>query len=213
MCREFQKNNPHLKIKLFQNKNPGGSPKKAAIETAIRAAAHDFILTTDADCNLPENWLQELSTRIDQTAATVVAGPVRIARTEVSKRGFLDNLLESFQELDFFSLQAETVGGFGVNIPFMCNGANFCYKKTAFWKVNGFEGNSDIASGDDIFLLGKFKKAGFKTSFLKSAGAMVTTPPQPNLPALLSQRIRWAAKTPSYKSFFWKKPSVYSSSL
>lgn len=204
LCREFQKNNPQLEIQLLQNKNPGGSPKKAAIETAVRAATHDFILTTDADCKVPEKWLQEFSTCIDQTAADVVAGPVRISRTEVSKRAFLDNLLESFQELDFFSLQAATVGGFGVNIPFMCNGANFCYKKAAFWKVDGFEGNSDIASGDDIFLLSKFKNAGFKTSFLKSGGAVVTTPPQPNLPALLSQRIRWAAKTSSYKSFFGK---------
>jgi hypothetical protein len=40
----------------------------------------------------------------------------------------------------------------------LCNGANLAYKKTVFTELNGFQGNENIASGDDIFLFEKFYK-------------------------------------------------------
>jgi hypothetical protein len=33
----------------------------------------------------------------------------------------------NFQQLDIASLQGATIGGFGINKGFMCNGANFAY--------------------------------------------------------------------------------------
>src|SRR5690606_17033911 len=74
----------------------------------------------------------------------------------------------------------------------------------AFLKMEGFKGNEKISSGDDVFLLQKFKKNGLKTEFLKCLEAIVFTQPQPDITSLISQRIRWAAKTPAYKSAFAK---------
>lgn len=200
LCKAFQKENTQLKLQLLQNIRRSGSPKKDAIQTAVVSAKHDFILTSDADCTLPENWLREYNSFICEKNVGVVAGPVRVDSETRSKRSFLG----SFQELDILSLQSATVGGFGVDLPFMCNGANFCYSKQAFLEVDAFEGNSEIASGDDIFLLEKFRKAGFKPMFLKSKNAVVKTLPQENFKLLFSQRVRWAAKTSSYKNFFGK---------
>src|SRR5690606_17836937 len=42
----------------------------------------------------------------------------------------------------------------------------------------------------------------YKPEFLKSKEAIVQTKPQPDLNSLFSQRIRWAAKAPAYKSNF-----------
>ena len=200
LCIAFQQKNSGLQVKLLQNIRKTGSPKKDAIQTAIASAKHDFIITTDADCIFPENWLSEFNSFISEKDAQVVAGPVKLDPEKSSKNSFLD----IFQELDIFSLQSATVGGFGVELPFMCNGGNFCYSKKAFIEVNAFEGNSEIASGDDIFLLEKFKRAGLRPMFLKSKDAVVTTLPQKNSQSLISQRVRWAAKTSSYKSFFGK---------
>ena len=102
------------------------------------------------------------------------------------------------------SLQASGAGGFGLKLPFMCNGANLCYEKQAFLSCGGFSGNENIASGDDVFLLQKFREKGLKTAFLKSEAAIVETEPQHSLQQLISQRIRWAAKTPAYTSLFAK---------
>lgn len=200
LCGEFINANPGLNIFVIQNERTSGSPKKDAITTAVKKAVSDYILTTDADCEIPEKWLGEFDSKISESRAKMLAGPVMLDLKDREKNSFLD----FFQELDIFSLQAATIGGFGVNLPFMCNGANFCYEKKSFLEVGGFNGNDKIASGDDIFLLEKFRRKDLKTVFLKSKAAIVTTSPQPDLKSLLSQRIRWAAKTSAYKSIFGK---------
>ena len=66
-----------------------------------------------------------------------------------------NNWFHQFQQLDLLSLQATTIGSFGIKKPFMCNGANFAYTKELFQKIGGFNTNNAIASGDDVFLLQK----------------------------------------------------------
>src|SRR5690606_4720876 len=44
-------------IKLIQNKRASNSPKKDAIQEAIKNSNCEWIITTDADCERPENWL------------------------------------------------------------------------------------------------------------------------------------------------------------
>ncbi|GAB2760337.1 glycosyltransferase family 2 protein [Salinimicrobium soli] len=198
ICLNFKKENPELQIQLLQNEHNSASPKKDAITAALKRAKFDHIITTDADCVVPAEWLQLYNSEITRTKSDFVAGPVDLLRNNTNR------FLQDFQQMDIFSLQIAGMGGFGANLPFMCNGANLCYSKKAFLEVNGFEGNTEIASGDDVFLLEKFRSKGFRTGFLKSKQAVVETNPQPDLRALISQRIRWAAKTSSYKNFFGK---------
>lgn len=111
------------------------------------------------------------------------------------------SFLEDFQQLDGLSLLAVTIGSFGLKNPLLCNGANLAYKKDAFFKVNGFSGNENIASGDDIFLLEKMKKVFPKqVKFIKSKEASVSTKPQENWKSIVNQRIRWASKTSKQKN-------------
>ncbi|MDY7395868.1 glycosyltransferase [Aureibaculum sp. 2210JD6-5] len=188
----FKTRRPNLPIQILKNQRKSGSPKKDAIETAIQKAKFDWIITTDADCVVPKNWLQTFDTFIINYQPKLIAAPVTYA--------IGNSFLEQFQLFDFLSLQAATIGGFGINKPFLCNGANLCYEKSAFVEVNGFEGNAQIASGDDIFLLEKMKnKFPEKVHFLKSKEVIVFTKPQPTFSSLISQRVRWAAKTSSLK--------------
>lgn len=196
VCRKFANEHPDLHLKLLQNKRTSGSPKKDAITTGIETAEMEFIITTDADCRVPRNWLKDFNSNIRATGAQMIAGPV----IPIPHQSFWG----SFQELDVYGLQAASMGGFGVDLPFMCNGGNLCYSKKGFERVEGFEGNSEIASGDDIFLLEKFRKKGFKTVFLKSKSVVVSTALQPTLKDLIAQRVRWAAKTSAYTGFFGK---------
>lgn len=200
MCRKFKAENPELNIQLLNSVPKSGSPKKDAISSGINSATGEYILTTDADCLVPEKWLLEFDAFLQVSEAKLVAGPVQFTVPKSGK----SNFLHRFQELDFFSLQAATIGGFGVQNPFMCNGANLCYEKASFLKLNAYKDNDHIASGDDIFLLEKFRKNKFATGFLKSTEAVVRTKAQADLSSYISQRIRWAAKTSSYKNNFGK---------
>tara|TARA_R110002049_G_scaffold305738_1_gene503142 strand:+ start:13577 stop:14725 length:1149 start_codon:yes stop_codon:yes gene_type:complete len=184
-------------IRVISNERTSNSPKKAAITTAIKHAKHDWIVTTDADCVLPKYWLDSFDQYIQKTNSKCVAAPVIYTK--------IDTFINRFQLLDVMSLQGATVGGFGINKPFLCNGANFAYEKALFKELNGFDGNDKVASGDDIFLLEKIaKKHASELHYLKCEHAIVTTQPQPDFKSLISQRIRWAAKTSRYNNWFGK---------
>jgi cellulose synthase/poly-beta-1,6-N-acetylglucosamine synthase-like glycosyltransferase len=179
-------------IKLIQNKRVSNSPKKDAISEAIKNSNFEWIVTTDADCELPKNWLKAFDAFIQKNNPLMVCGPVIYE----SNGSFIEN----FQQLDGLSLQSVTIGSFGLRNPLLCNGANLAYKKEAFLKVNGFSGNNHIASGDDIFLLEKMKKTFPKRiQFLKSKEAIVFTKPQQTWKNVINQRIRWASKTSKQK--------------
>ena len=188
-------------IRIINNIRKTKSPKKDAINTAISQTKFDWIMTTDADCIVPKNWLDSFDGFIQKNNPDFIVAPVRYHK--------VNTFLERFQTLDFLSLIGATVGGFGISKPFLCNGANLGYKKSLFYKLNGFVGNTYIASGDDIFLLEKAVKHNLKNvHFLKSKEAIVKTKPQLNFANLLSQRIRWSAKTSGYSNLFGKLTGI-----
>jgi len=183
---------------VISNKRCSNSPKKDAILTAIEKAQFDWIITTDADCLLPELWLSNFSAFALEYNPKMIVGPVMYTVKNFS-------FLEHFQILDFLSLQGATVGSFGVNKPFLCNGANLAYEKETFIEVDGFQGNDSMASGDDIFLFEKFhKRYPDRINFLKSKSSIVYTHAVKTWKGLIQQRMRWAAKSSSYNLQFGK---------
>jgi glycosyltransferase involved in cell wall biosynthesis len=76
ICSDFKTRYPELQISLFENHRISGSPKKDAILIAVKKAIFPYILTTDADCKLPEFWLQAFNEKILETGAKLIAGPV-----------------------------------------------------------------------------------------------------------------------------------------
>ncbi|MCW2118124.1 glycosyltransferase family 2 protein [Flavobacterium sp. 7A] len=186
-----------FRIKVVQNNRVSNSPKKDAITTAMQIVKTDWIITTDADCIVPQKWLSTLDDYIQNHNVEMLAGAVRYECG--------NSFLHHFQQLDLASLQGATIGSFGLNKGFMCNGANFAYSKSFFVALNGFEGNDAIASGDDVFLLQKaIAHAPESVQYLKSKNTTITTNPVDNWQALFYQRVRWAAKTTAYKSQFGK---------
>lgn len=184
-------------ISQIDNIRVSNSPKKDAISTAMQHVKTNWVITTDADCIVSENWLLTFDNYIQENQVSMLAGAVSYECE--------NSFLHHFQQLDLTSLQGATIGSFGLNKAFMCNGANFAYTKELFEKLNGFDGNNKIASGDDVFLLQKaveqFPK---EVHYLKAKEAIVITKPTENWKALFYQRVRWAAKTSSYKSTFGK---------
>lgn len=184
-------------VQIIKNNRFSNSPKKDAISTAIQVVKNDWIITTDADCVVNENWLSALDNYIQLHNISMIAGAVSY-KCE-------NSFLHHFQQLDLASLQGATIGSFGIKKGFMCNGANFAYTKSFFQELNGFEGNDRISSGDDVFLLQKaIAKFPEKVHYLKSENNIVITKPLDYWKSLFYQRVRWASKTGSYQSSFGK---------
>ena len=186
-----------FEIRIIKNERKSNSPKKDAIETAIQVAKNDWIITTDADCLVQKDWLTTFDQYIQENEVEMVASGV----CYVPKNGFLP----AFQNLEFLSLQSATIGSFGIDKPFMCNGANFAYSKAFFKKLNGFQGYETIASGDDVFLLQKaVLSTPKKVGFLLAKESIVATKPVKTWSELFQQRVRWASKSTGYSSVYGK---------
>lgn len=184
-------------VQIIKNIRVSCSPKKDAISTAIQVVNNDWIITTDADCVVNEDWLSALDNYIQLHDVSMIAGAVSYD----CKNSFL----HYFQQLDLASLQGATIGSFGLRKSFMCNGANFAYTKSFFQELDGFQGNDGIASGDDVFLLQKaISRFPEKVHYLKSKNNIVLTKPLDDWKSLFYQRVRWASKTGSYQSSFGK---------
>ncbi|MBR9844816.1 MAG: glycosyltransferase [Algicola sp.] len=190
-------NKTQIDFRILTNENPSASPKKEAITKAISQSKYEWIVTTDADCKLPKFWLDSFDCFIQKNDTKFIVAPVTYHNST--------SFLKRFQLLDFLSLQGVSIGAFGINKPILCNGANLAYTTSLFFDLKGFDGNSTISSGDDIFMLQKaISKYPESIHYLKSERAIVTTAPQQNFKSLVSQRVRWAAKTSSYNSLFGK---------
>src|SRR6187399_1251128 len=172
----------------FDNIN---SYKKKAIETGIAAASGDLIVTTDADCIVPANWLKTIASFKEKTNAFFIAAPVVLENES--------NLLQTFQTLDFLVLQGITAASVQKRFHNMCNGANLAYERKVFFEVNGFTGIDHIASGDDMLLMQKIaKRFPAKISYLLSKDVIISTQSAKTWKEFFSQRIRRASKATDY---------------
>lgn len=193
---QLDKDKWKFQTRLLQNNRKSASPKKDAIETAISHAKFNWIVATDADCVVPKNWLSVFNSAIEKSKPKMLIGSVLYQ----NRNTFLDH----FQYNDLLSLQGVTVGSFGVQKGFMCNGANFAYDKELFKNLYGFEGNTNLASGDDVFLLQKaLKKDAACIQYLGNQ-SVVYTNSCVSWGELIQQRVRWASKTSAYQSWYPK---------
>jgi cellulose synthase/poly-beta-1,6-N-acetylglucosamine synthase-like glycosyltransferase len=169
--------------------------KKKALAAGIFASSGVLVVTTDADCIAPPDWLRQLAAtyqaETEPTNAAMIIGPVAF---DISSR-----LVEIFQSLDFMMMQGITAASHRLRLGDMANGANLAFSRVAYEHVGGYEGYTHLASGDDYHLLHKIRQAfPNRVYYLKSQAAIVHTTPQPSWTAFLQQRIRWASKSGKY---------------
>jgi cellulose synthase/poly-beta-1,6-N-acetylglucosamine synthase-like glycosyltransferase len=116
--------------------------------------------------------------------------------TSILKNSTRHSLFHRLQSLEFLSLVGVGAGFIGIDAPRICNGANLAYRRDAFFEAGGYNGNEQIASGDDEFLMHAIVyRLGLRAVFAASPEAIVSTAPADSLSAFLSQRSRWASKT------------------
>jgi cellulose synthase/poly-beta-1,6-N-acetylglucosamine synthase-like glycosyltransferase len=195
----FQKNNIqvlHLADFIFGQKI--NSYKKKSIDTALQFAKGELIVTTDADCIAPPKWLETIAHFYKHKSPVFVALPVNFTNSSISHSLF-KKLFKVFQSLDFMTLQGITGASVFKKVHAMCNGANLAYKKEVFFKMGGFEGIDQLASGDDMLLMQKIQaRYPDEIAFLKSKEVIVNTQPAETIKDFMNQRIRWASKAGYY---------------
>ena len=136
----FQKKYKHLRSTFIKNNGKLKHGKKLAITLGIKAAKHDYILLTDADCEpISELWIEETVKHFQESDIVLGYGPYFKERTFLNKLIRFDTMFIALQYMTFAK------GGF----PYMGIGRNLAYKKSLFIENRGLASHAHIASGDD----------------------------------------------------------------
>lgn len=115
--------------------------KKLAVTVGIKAAKHEHLLFSDADCYpVSKNWIKLMSSHFSKETELVLG----IGKYE-RKKGLL-NIIVRYETL-FTAMQYIAFALRGK--AFMGVGRNMGYKKELFFKHKGFASHLNVLSGDD----------------------------------------------------------------
>ena len=138
---QMEKKYSNLKVVKILDNDKFLAGKKFAVTMGIKAAKHDWLVFTDADCTpASENWLMDMQQPANEQAEIV------LGYSPYMKGSGLLNALIRFET--FFT--AVNYLGFALKgMPYMGVGRNMAYKKSLFFKNKGFAAHMHIPSGDD----------------------------------------------------------------
>jgi len=178
-----------FEYEILENEGIG---KKAAFNTAMKCVSANFILTTDADCEVPRDWVHIMVSPL-KNGKMLVAGFVSYFKEEKS-------FVSQFQQEELMALVGFSKFFADFKNPVMCNAANLAFNKILYSEALN---ESKYASGDDIFLLEKAKKD-FPISIVYLSDSVVYTKALDNFKDIFQQKLRWAGKWSGYKDFTMK---------
>ncbi len=139
--KEIARSHSNVKIvNLKQNLNFFHG-KKFPLSMGIKSAKHDLLLLTDADC-LPnsDQWIKGMIGTYDKETEIVLGyGPY------FERKGLLNKLIR----FDTLYIAMQYLSLALAKKPYMGVGRNLSYRKTTFFKNNGFISHYNIPSGDD----------------------------------------------------------------
>jgi cellulose synthase/poly-beta-1,6-N-acetylglucosamine synthase-like glycosyltransferase len=158
--------------------------KKSAISAGIKHSHSEIILTSDADCIVPKDWVQKMQAPFEIEHIQLVSGSVVFN----SK-----NFLSSIFQMEFAPLIGVGAVSIELGNPNMANGANLAFRKRTFENLNPYADNISIPSGDDVFLLQKVKTE-YPNGVFFQKDAIVETQAPRDFKTFYRQRKRWAAK-------------------
>ncbi len=149
--------NRRINLKVITERKKGRGAARAA---GFKKTKGEIIFSTDADTQVPENWLEKLSAYFENKNLVAVTGPVRIKNC-----GWF---------FDFFYNVFEPILSFLYRLIFGCFlfvGSNSAIRKNSYLKTNGFD--LELTNMEDVDLGFQLKKIG-KVEFAKNVSVITS---------------------------------------
>ncbi len=147
LLRDLTDEYPNLKIVNLPQDLNFFTGKKFPLSIGIKSAKYDVLLFTDADCVPRSNqWIRRMAANFTEGTDIVLGyGPYRKAKS-------LLNLLIRFETT---RIAMNYLGFARIGMPYMGVGRNMAYRKSLFYRQNGFISHYRIQSGDDDLFINK----------------------------------------------------------
>ena len=138
----FAEQNTSIKIVKVKPIDKFWGNKKYALTLGIKAAKHQLLLFTDADCRpASKDWIKHMAAHFSSSKSLVLGygGILSVKNSWLNKLIRYETILTTIQ---YFSYAK-------IGIPYMGVGRNLAYTKELFFEASGFMSHMHIKSGDD----------------------------------------------------------------
>ena len=182
---------PNMKVINLDEEKQNMQGKKFALTLGVKAATHENILLTDADC-FPgsRNWVKEMADRLTGSTKIVLGfSPYK------RQPGWLNRLIR----FDTFMIGIQYIGIARAGSPYMGVGRNLAYTKELFFSVGGFKSHYSITSGDDDLFVNQVANKR-NTAVVVHPDAQTVSEPKKNYKDWFNQKKRHLTTAPYYKA-------------
>lgn len=180
ICTEFAAK--YSNIKLIKVKEDNKLIGKAnALAQGIDTAQGEVILITDADCTVPDTWLEQTAIRYNDNIGLVGGFTLQKANTA----------FEGMQSLDWAFIMGMAVSSAGFRYPLGSIGNNLSFKKSAYDEIGGYKNLKFSVTEDYTLVQAILKTKKWKYSYPLDPKHLVESKPCTDFKNLLRQKHRW----------------------
>lgn len=187
----FQKIYPNLKVTHIKPDEKFSHGKKLALTVGIKAAQHEWLVLTDADCQPASSaWLKNIARHFTDTTQVVLGyGGYKTGK------GFLNKLIR----FDALFVALNYLGMALSGKPYMGVGRNLAYRKELFFRNRGFASHSFLHSGDDDLFVHEVAN-GKNTAVEIDAQSRTLSIPRETFGSWMLQKRRHISTGPFYRN-------------
>ncbi len=141
ILKKYKNQYKHLRSTIIKQDAKFSHGKKLALTIGIKAAKHEWLVLTDADCMpLSKNWLITLASNFNGDTEIILG-----YSGYKPERGLLNRIIR----FDTFYIGLNYLSFALWRKPYMGVGRNLAYRKELFFKNRGFASHGTLHSGDD----------------------------------------------------------------
>lgn len=187
---EQTKSDPRVKMVNVDMLPVHVNGKKFALTLGIKAASHEWILLTDADCRpASKQWIASMSSHFSNESHFVLGfSPYQTAPGFLNKFIRFESIVTAIQYLSFAWL----------GNPYMGVGRNLAYRKSFFLQNKGFNTFLNVTGGDDDLFVNRYAKGPSTFAELRPESQMVSIP-EKSLKSFYRQKVRHLSVGKRYK--------------
>ncbi|MCD4769450.1 MAG: glycosyltransferase, partial [Bacteroidales bacterium] len=164
--------------------------KKMALFIGIKAARHELLLMTDADCQpVSPGWIESVTSGFSNKSDFVLG-----------YGGYLrqPGLLNRYIRLDTMFIAMQYIGMARAGLPYMGVGRNLAYKKSLFFENRGFGPHLNLQSGDDDLFVNALAK-GSNCNVITSRDSFTRSVPPGSWNMFIKQKTRHFSTSAYYR--------------
>ena len=180
ICNDFAKLYPH--IKSIQVKDDAIIRGKAnALAQGIEAAIGEIILITDADCTVPNTWVEQTAKRYDSKVGLIGGFTLQKAATP----------FEGMQSLDWTFILGMAAATAGLGYPLGSIGNNLSFRKSAYNQIGGYRKLKFSVTEDYTVVQAIVGLNKWNYLYPIDLNHLVESKSCPNFRSLIRQKHRW----------------------